>query len=159
MAAATTIAVEPAAGLGVTEEMPKAVGGAGSEAGVLALESEEERESRIRALFDEFDNQKVGYLESKQIESRLQSLAFPFQKKYALEMVEACDVNRDGRIDYVEFRRYMDAKEVELFKLFEAIDVSRDGALQPEELHQALQNSGLQALWNLAHIVSCANLR
>jgi solute carrier family 25 phosphate transporter 23/24/25/41 len=108
------------------------------------VESEEEREVRIRGLFDSFDSSKVGYLESAQIESGLQSLSFPFQKKYAVEMVEACDANHDGRIDYPEFRRYMDAKELELLKLFEAIDVSQDGALQPEELYQALQNSGVQ---------------
>ncbi|KAG0561549.1 hypothetical protein KC19_9G072400 [Ceratodon purpureus] len=112
--------------------------------GVLALESEEEREGRIRALFESFDNNKCGYLESQQIENGLQSLSFPFQKKYAVELVEACDANHDGRIDLAEFRRYMDVKEAELFKLFEAIDVSRDGVLQPEELHLALENSGVQ---------------
>lgn len=110
--------------------------------GVFALEGEEERERRIRALFESFDDTNRGYLESQQIESGLQSLSFPFQKKYAVELVEACDANHDGRIDFAEFRRYMDAKETELYKLFEAIDVSHDGALQPEELRLALRNSG-----------------
>ena len=137
--AAASIGVE--AGFGV-EKMQRAVEGEGSREGVFALESEEEREVRIRTLFESFDDKKCGYLESNQIESGLQSLSFPFQKRYAVELVEACDANHDGRIDFAEFRRYMDDKEAELFKLFEAIDVSRDGALQPEELQLALRNSG-----------------
>ncbi|XP_024376863.1 calcium-dependent mitochondrial ATP-magnesium/phosphate carrier protein 3 isoform X2 [Physcomitrium patens] len=108
------------------------------------LESEEERELRVRKLFNSLDSRKCGYLESKQIESGLQSLSFPFQRKYALELLEACDSNHDGHIDFAEFQRYMNDKEVELFKLFQAIDVSHDGALQPEELQLALRNSGVQ---------------
>ncbi|XP_024377247.1 calcium-dependent mitochondrial ATP-magnesium/phosphate carrier protein 3 [Physcomitrium patens] len=116
----------------------------GVESRVLASESEEEREMRIRKLFEAFDSGKCGYLESTQIESGLQSLSFPFQRKYVLELLEACDANRDGRIDFAEFRRYVNDKEIELFNLFEAIDVSRDGVLQREELLFALRNAGVQ---------------
>lgn len=151
--AAASIEVEATAGLRV-EEMKKGLeAGQASRDGVFALESEEERERRIRALFESFDDTKCGYLESKQIESGLHSLSFPFQKKYAVELVEACDANHDGRIDFPEFRRYMDTKEAELFSLFEAIDVSHDGALQPEELQTALLNSGYNS--PQAHQISC----
>lgn len=102
-------------------------------------ESEEERELRIRNLFDSFDISKLGYLESQQIEAGL----FPYQKKYVEELVGAVDVNHDGHIDFAEFRRYMDMKEVELYKLFQSIDASHDGALQPEELRVALESAGV----------------
>lgn len=126
----------------------------GVESRVLASESEEEREMRIRKLFEAFDSGKCGYLESTQIESGLQSLSFPFQRKYVLELLEACDANRDGRIDFAEFRRYVNDKEIELFNLFEAIDVSRDGVLQREELLFALRNAGLDSL-ALCSVMSC----
>ena len=105
-------------------------------------ETEEERDVRIRNLFDAFDSQRTGYVDGKQIESGLRSLRFPVQEQYARDLLEACDSNHDGRIDYSEFRRYMDAKELELYKVFQAIDSSRDGSLQPEELRIALNRAG-----------------
>lgn len=117
-------------------------------------ESEEERELRIRNLFDSFDNSKLGYLEPQQIEAGL----FPYQKKYVEELVGAVDVNHDGHIDFAEFRRYMDMKEVELYKLFQSIDASHDGALQPEELRVALENAGVDFLQQNWVVLSSAEL-
>lgn len=105
-------------------------------------ENEAERNERIRNLFDSFDTSKTGYLDHKEIEAGLHKRSIPFQKKYALELLTVCDANHDGRIDFPEFQRYMDAKELELYKLFQSIDVSRDGALEPEELRVALESSG-----------------
>ncbi|CAH1439953.1 unnamed protein product [Lactuca virosa] len=58
--------------------------------------------------------------------------------KYVKELLRVCDANRDGRVDYQEFRRYMDDKELELYRIFQAIDVEHNGCILPEELYDAL---------------------
>ncbi|KAH0936638.1 hypothetical protein HID58_004099 [Brassica napus] len=106
---------------------------------LLALrETSEEREIRIRSLFDFFDNSSLGFLDYAQIEKGLASLQIPPEYKYARDLFRVCDANRDGRVDYHEFRRYIDAKELELYRIFQAIDVAHNGCILPEELWEAL---------------------
>ncbi|XP_020088507.1 calcium-binding mitochondrial carrier protein SCaMC-2-B-like [Ananas comosus] len=91
---------------------------------LLALrETEEEREVRIRGLFGFFDAAEY---------------------KYARDLLSVCDANRDGRVDYHEFRAYMDDKELELYRIFQAIDVEHNGCILPEELWDALLNAGIE---------------
>lgn len=114
---------------------------------LLALrETKEEREVRIRSLFNFFDAANVGYLDSAQIEAGLSALQIPEEYKYANDLLKVCDANRDGRVDYQEFRRYMDDKELELYRIFQAIDVEHNGCIMPEELWDALVKGGMDAI-------------
>lgn len=106
-------------------------------------ETKEEREIRIRSLFNFFDASNLGYLDYAQIEGGLSGLQIPAEYKYAKELLRVCDGNRDGRVDYEEFRRYMDDKELELYLIFQAIDVEHNGSILPEELLDALFKAGI----------------
>lgn len=111
---------------------------------LIALgETREERDVRIRSLFDFFDAGNSGYLDYGQIETGLSALQIPPQYKYARELFKVCDANSDGRVDYNEFRRYMDDKELELYRIFQAIDVAHNGSILPEELWDALDKAGI----------------
>lgn len=111
---------------------------------LLALgETKEERDVRIRSLFNFFDAGNNGYLDYVQIEAGLSALQIPQEYKYARELFKVCDANSDGRVDYNEFRRYMDDKELELYRIFQAIDVEHNGSILPEELWDALVNAGI----------------
>ncbi|CAH1437659.1 unnamed protein product [Lactuca virosa] len=70
-------------------------------------------------------------------------MQIPTDYKYVKELLRVCDVNRDGRVDYQEFRRYMDDNELELYRIFQAIDVEHDGCILPEELYDALVKAGI----------------
>ncbi|TKY73726.1 calcium-binding mitochondrial carrier protein SCaMC-2-B [Spatholobus suberectus] len=107
-------------------------------------ETKEEREVRIRSLFNFFDAANNGYLDYAQIEAGLSALQIPPEYKYARELCEVCDANSDGRVEYHEFRRYMDAKELELYRIFQAIDVEHNGNILPEELYDALLKAGIE---------------
>ncbi|KAH9743103.1 hypothetical protein KPL70_003188 [Citrus sinensis] len=112
---------------------------------LLALgESKEEREQRIRALFNFFDVNNSGYLDYAKIEAGLSSLNIPSEYKYARDLLNVCDSNQDGRVEYQEFRRYMDDKELELYRIFQAIDVEHNGGILPEELYHALVKAGIE---------------
>lgn len=106
-------------------------------------ETKEEREIRIRSLFNFFDAGSNGYLDYGQIETGLSALQIPAEYKYARELFKVCDSNSDGRVDYNEFRRYMDDKELELYCIFQAIDVEHNGSILPEELWDALDRAGI----------------
>lgn len=106
-------------------------------------ETKEEREIRIRSLFSFFDAANVGYLDYPQIEAGLSALQIPAEYKYAKDLLMVCDRNKDGRVDYQEFRRYMDDKELELYRIFQAIDVEHSGCILPEELWDALVKAGI----------------
>ncbi|CAI8599005.1 unnamed protein product [Vicia faba] len=107
-------------------------------------ETKEERDIRIRSLFNFFDAGNNGYLNYGQIESGLSALQIPGEYKYARELFKVCDSNSDGKVDYNEFRRYMDAKELELYCIFQAIDVEHNGSILPEELWDALDRAGIE---------------
>ncbi|XP_031276732.1 calcium-dependent mitochondrial ATP-magnesium/phosphate carrier protein 2-like [Pistacia vera] len=112
---------------------------------LLALrETKEEREQRIRSLFNFFDKINSGYLDYSQIEAGLSALNIPSEYKYAKDLLKVCDANKDGRVDYQEFRRYMDDKELELYRIFQAIDVEHNGCILPEELYHALVRAGIE---------------
>lgn len=86
---------------------------------LMALrETKEEREMRIRSLFNYFDASNAGYLDYGSIEEGLKSLQIPLDYKYAKDLLNICDANQDGRVDYQEFKRYMDDKELELYRIF-----------------------------------------
>ena len=109
----------------------------------LALhETEAEREARIRDMFAFFDSAGRGQLDYAQIEAGLAALQVPAECKYARELLRACDRDRDGRVGYDDFRRYMDDKELELYRIFQAIDVEHNGCILPEELWHALVKAG-----------------
>lgn len=111
---------------------------------LLALrETKEEREMRIRSLFNFFDVANVGYLDYAQIEKGLSGLQIPAEYKYAKDLLKVCDADKDGRVDYKEFKRYMDDKELELYTIFQAIDVEHNGCILPEELWDALVRAGI----------------
>ncbi|KAL5208489.1 hypothetical protein ABZP36_032924 [Zizania latifolia] len=116
---------------------------------LLALrETEAEREARIRGMFGFFDASGRGHLDQEQIEAGLAALHLPPEGGgkggYALELLRACDRDRDGRVGYDDFRRYMDDKELELYRIFQAIDVEHNGCILPEELWHALVKAGIE---------------
>ncbi|CAN4088664.1 unnamed protein product [Withania somnifera] len=107
-------------------------------------ETKEERDLRIRSLFSFFDSDNVGYLDHVKIEKGLFAMQIPADYKFARELLRECDGNKDGRVDYLEFRKYMDDKELELYRIFQAIDVEHNGCILPEELWDALVKAGIE---------------
>jgi solute carrier family 25 phosphate transporter 23/24/25/41 len=120
---------------------------------LLALEeTQEQRDARIRKLFGLFDSSRKGYLVHQDVEEGFKALSIPCQYKYVNDLLEVCDSNSDGRVDFSEFRRYMDAKELELYSIFKEIDVKHNGTILPNELRSALHRSG-----NFLHVYSLEN--
>nr|XP_016443854.1 PREDICTED: calcium-binding mitochondrial carrier protein SCaMC-2-B-like isoform X1 [Nicotiana tabacum] len=107
-------------------------------------ETKEERDIRIRSLFSFFDSDNAGYLDYTKIEKGLFAMQIPADYKFAKELLTVCDKDKDGRVDYQEFKKYMDDKELELYRIFQAIDVEHNGCILPEELWDALVKAGIE---------------
>lgn len=119
-------------------------------------ETREQREQRIRNLFDLFDTCKSGYVDSSQIKKGFKALSIPSENKYATDLLLVCDSNRDGKVDFDEFKKYMDLKELELYLMFQAIDVKHNGVLHREELQAALGAAG-EFSFHHHHDLVCQN--
>ncbi|TKY62959.1 Calcium-binding mitochondrial carrier protein SCaMC-1 [Spatholobus suberectus] len=111
---------------------------------LASQETKEARETRIRSLFDFFDRENRGFLDYAHIEAGLSALQIPSEYKYAKDLLNACDADKDGRVDFQDFKRYMDDKELELYRIFQAIDVAHNGCILPEELWEALVRAGIK---------------
>jgi len=118
-------------------------------------ESAPQREARIRELFGFFDEQGRGYLDHALIERGLAALGMPSESDYARDLLGAWDADKDGRVEYGEFKRYMEEKEVELYRIFQAIDVEHSGCISPEELWHALVRAGEQYTPNARTCLVC----
>ncbi|KAG8082340.1 hypothetical protein GUJ93_ZPchr0014g46691 [Zizania palustris] len=89
---------------------------------LVLRETEAEWEARIRGMFRFFDASGRGHLDHEQIEADLSALHLPpegggWKGDYARELLRACDRDRDGRVGYDDFRKYMDDKELELYRI------------------------------------------
>ncbi|KAG6400099.1 hypothetical protein SASPL_141587 [Salvia splendens] len=74
-------------------------------------------------------------------------MQIPADYKFAKELLLVCDANQDGRVDYQEFRKYMDDKELwgalvktgieldddELASFVEHVDKDNNGIITFEE--------------------------
>ncbi|KAI7746869.1 hypothetical protein M8C21_022247, partial [Ambrosia artemisiifolia] len=107
-------------------------------------ETTDQRDTRLRNLFKFFDTTNSGFIDSVHIEVGLSAMKISSDNKYAKELLNVCDANSDGKVDYEEFRQYIDDKELELFMIFQDIDVVRDGGICRQELYDALVKSGIE---------------
>ncbi|TRX90445.1 hypothetical protein FHL15_008614 [Xylaria flabelliformis] len=108
-------------------------------------ESQNERDARIEKLWRQLDYQGKGELDWKGLQRGLKKIDHPL--KHADEMLKnitkAVDTDGDGKIQYEEFRVFVEAAERQLFHLFRSIDRDRNGKLDKEELQAAFHKAGL----------------
>lgn len=108
-------------------------------------EKANERENRIRSLFDSLDSNGTGYLDADAIlRGFLKLTHLPAHTRYASDLLAKLSTTRDGYIDYEEFRAYVLEKEKELWDLFSEISKSGDNKIHANELESALKAAGIR---------------
>ncbi|KAI3394566.1 hypothetical protein diail_2557 [Diaporthe ilicicola] len=108
-------------------------------------ESQNQRDSRVEELWRKLDPQGTGELDLKGLQKGLRKIDHPLKNADDLlgEVVRLVDTNRDGKIQYEEFRVFVEAAERQLLRLFKSIDHNHDGKLGRDELSAAFQKAGL----------------
>lgn len=108
-------------------------------------ESHEHREQRIQELWRTLDTRSEGQLDLGALKKGLRKIDHPLKNADDLlhDVLKAVDTSGDGRIQYNEFRVFVDHAERELWQLFNSIDKDNSGALDKGELRAAFSRSGV----------------
>ncbi|KAK0704918.1 mitochondrial carrier domain-containing protein [Lasiosphaeris hirsuta] len=109
------------------------------------VESQNQRDKRVEELWRKLDPTGSGELDFKGLQKGLRRIDHPMKNADHMlkEIIRVVDTNGDGRIQYDEFRVFVEAAERQLLMLFRAIDRNDDGRLGKEELRAAFQRAGL----------------
>jgi len=108
-------------------------------------ESQNQRDKRVEELWRKLDPAGQGELDFKGLQKGLKRIDHPL--KNADQMLKAIiaivDTSGDGKIQYEEFRIFVEAAEKQLLLLFRSIDRDKDGRLNKNELQAAFRRAGL----------------
>ncbi|KAI9883104.1 MAG: RNA polymerase II holoenzyme cyclin-like subunit [Watsoniomyces obsoletus] len=111
----------------------------------MAESGHEPSDAAIRTLWQGLDVKNEGFIDAKGLQRGLRKIDHPLKNADQLlrEVMSAVDTNRDGRIEYDEFRSFVKQTEKELRLLFDAIDRDGNGKLDKGELRSAFARAGL----------------
>ncbi|KAJ1325102.1 solute carrier family 25 (mitochondrial phosphate transporter) member 23/24/25/41 [Microdochium nivale] len=116
-----------------------------TKANLNMAESQNQRDARVEALWRRLDYQNKGELDWQALQKGLKKIDHPM--KNANDMLKAIikvvDTDGDDKIQYEEFRTFVEATERQLFLLFKAIDHDHDGKLEQGELQTAFKRAGI----------------
>ncbi|EEY17899.1 calcium-binding mitochondrial carrier SAL1 [Verticillium alfalfae VaMs.102] len=109
------------------------------------IESQNQRDKRMEELWAKLDTQKSGFLDFKGLQRGLKRIDHPMKNAGEMmrQILSRVDTNEDGRIDYEEFRTFVEQTEKQLLILFHSIDRDNNGKLDKAELQAAFKRAGL----------------
>ncbi|KAI9888628.1 MAG: hypothetical protein M1814_006609 [Vezdaea aestivalis] len=104
-----------------------------------------EQIARVEKLWKILDTKGEGSLDLDALKKGLRKMDHPLKNADPLlhDIMKAVDTNGDGRIQYEEFRIFVEETEKELWKLFHSIDRDHNGKLDKAELQFAFSRAGL----------------
>lgn len=108
-------------------------------------ESHQQRDQRIAKLWRNLDTAEEGHIDIKGLRKGLRKIDHPLKNADALlhDVLNVVDTSGDGRIQFNEFRVFIEHAERELYQLFENIDRDNSGSLDKDEIRQAFARSGV----------------
>lgn len=108
-------------------------------------ESHKQRDERIQKLWTKLDASDDGEIDVHGLKKGLRKIDHPLKNADGLlhDVLKAVDTSGDGRIQYDEFKVFIEHAERELFQLFDSIDKDHNGTLDKEELRAAFARSGV----------------
>ncbi|KAL9599489.1 MAG: hypothetical protein Q9219_003828 [cf. Caloplaca sp. 3 TL-2023] len=111
----------------------------------MNLDDQQTQDARAEKLWQKLDTQKEGHLDANGLKRGLKKIDHPLQNADDLlrDVFNAVDKNGDGRIEYAEFRSFVEQTENQLLKLFNSIDRDHNGQLDKRELESAFTRAGL----------------
>ncbi|KAF2120832.1 calcium dependent mitochondrial carrier protein-like protein [Lophiotrema nucula] len=111
----------------------------------MDTESPNAQDARVDALWASLDTRNQGQLDLSALQKGLRKLDHPLKNADDLlsEVFKAVDSSADGKIQYQEFKDFVQQTEKELGELFKSIDYNRDGKISKPELQAAFKRAGL----------------
>ncbi|RDA92562.1 hypothetical protein CP533_0926 [Ophiocordyceps camponoti-saundersi (nom. inval.)] len=108
-------------------------------------ESQCQRDARLEALWAQLDPGRAGELDLKGLQKGLRRIDHPLKNADHLlkQIMEEIDANHDGKMQFQEFRTFVQQAEKKLLSLFKSIDKDENGQLDMTELQLAFRAAGL----------------
>ncbi|KAL1971294.1 hypothetical protein VTN77DRAFT_246 [Rasamsonia byssochlamydoides] len=108
-------------------------------------ESPAERDRRVDKLWEVLDARGEGQVDFNGLKKGLKKMDHPLKNADPMlqNVFQAVDTNGDGRIQYGEFRRFVDHADKALWALFESIDHNHNGEIDKNELKEAFARAGV----------------
>ncbi|KAH7173708.1 mitochondrial carrier domain-containing protein [Fusarium flagelliforme] len=108
-------------------------------------EPQNSRDARVEKLWASLEPDHTGELDLKGLKKGLRRIDHPMKNADEMlkRIMEEVDKNNDGKIQYNEFRKFVENAERQLFALFRSIDKDGNGKLDKLELQTAFKNAGL----------------
>ncbi|KAL4732571.1 hypothetical protein ACLX1H_001588 [Fusarium chlamydosporum] len=108
-------------------------------------EPQNSRDARVEKLWASLEPDHTGELDLKGLKKGLRRIDHPMKNADDMlkRIMEEVDKNGDGKIQYNEFRKFVENAERQLFALFRSIDKDGNGKLDKLELQTAFKNAGL----------------
>mmetsp|Transcript_82627 Transcript_82627/g.183496 ORF Transcript_82627/g.183496 Transcript_82627/m.183496 type:complete len:1087 (+) Transcript_82627:87-3347(+) len=110
------------------------------------------------SLFQKFDNDRSGEIDTNELQNILVWLGFAFDKERTKAIIQEVDANRSGTVSMREFllcmRKVQEAEIKAIKDVIEKTDVDGDGNISREEMPAALKALGylpeMDAVWEAA---------
>ncbi|EQL36135.1 calcium dependent mitochondrial carrier protein [Blastomyces dermatitidis ER-3] len=111
----------------------------------MGVESQRDRDQRVAKLWETLDTRDEGQIDLKGFKKGLRKMDHPLKNAEDLvsDVLSYVDTSGDGKIQFNEFRVFVERAENELWRLFKSIDHDQNGHLDKEELRTAFANAGL----------------
>ncbi|KAH7311645.1 mitochondrial carrier domain-containing protein [Stachybotrys elegans] len=109
-------------------------------------ESQNQRDARVEQLWTRLaPADSSGELDLKGLQKGFRKLDHPMKNADDLikQIMHEVDTNRDGKIQFEEFRTFVEEAERQLYVLFKLIDKDGNGKLDKRELQVAFKTAGL----------------
>lgn len=109
--------------------------------------------TRYETLFRALDRNGDGVVDIGELQQGLQSLGIPLGQAAEEKIFTTGDVNKDGKLDFEEFMKYLKDHEKKMKLAFKSLDKNNDGKIEPSEIVQSLQMLGLNISEKQAELI------
>uniref|UniRef100_A0A8B9XUM0 Mitochondrial adenyl nucleotide antiporter SLC25A24 n=1 Tax=Bos mutus grunniens TaxID=30521 RepID=A0A8B9XUM0_BOSMU len=99
--------------------------------------------TRYETLFQKLDRNGDGVVDISELQEGLKSLGIPLGQDAEEKIFTTGDVNKDGKLDFEEFMKYLKDHEKKMKLAFKSLDKNNDGKIEASEIVQSLQILGL----------------
>ncbi|XP_076976179.1 mitochondrial adenyl nucleotide antiporter SLC25A24 isoform X2 [Tamandua tetradactyla] len=100
-------------------------------------------DSLYQDLFWFLDQDESGNLDISELQDGLQDLGVPQARDRGKKIFTTGDINKDGKLDFEEFMKYLKDHEKKMKLAFKSLDKNNDGKIEASEIVQSLQILGL----------------
>uniref|UniRef100_A0A8I5MWV9 Mitochondrial adenyl nucleotide antiporter SLC25A24 n=1 Tax=Papio anubis TaxID=9555 RepID=A0A8I5MWV9_PAPAN len=104
---------------------------------------EAEPPTRYETLFQALDRNGDGVVDIGELQEGLRNLGIPLGQDAEEKIFTTGDVNKDGKLDFEEFMKYLKDHEKKMKLAFKSLDKNNDGKIEASEIVQSLQTLGL----------------